>query len=613
VKLLTFLIRILFLLTLIITLEPYQPPTHAEAATFTVDTLVDESDGDYSSGDFSLREAVEQANAAGGADIINFDASIAGGTITLGSQLDVTDDLTINGSGITLDGGSATPIMKVGSIATVTINDLTFQNGSDNSGFGGGAIYNAGTLMITNSTFSGNSATSIGGAISNFDGTLTITTSTFSGNSAGDGGAIMSFGPSSAAMITSSSFTGNTANSFGGAISSYSGTLTITNSTFSDNTAASNGGAINNSGTLTIANSTFSDNTANNFGGAIFTDGTLTITNSTFSGNSANNLGGTLYHASGIINVTSTLIVSGSCSGTITDQGNNLRFNATSCPGTEADPQLGPLQNNGGSTDTMLPALTSPAVDAYFTPCATSTDQRDVSRPQGFCDIGATEQNGNTTPLAASAACNGPNLDVIITAGDEPFNITAGAGINTPVSGVNVGTTTINGPEKWDDLTVTETAGNSQAVNLGQYKCRTDERPVPIAPLHRSRTTEPFPAFAWTPVSFANNYRVFVFDDKVAANRTVDIRQNSGGPTTMQLSTPLPNGRLFWRVRGRTNRVWGLWSVRFTLFKDPVAPLTVSTPAPTIDLNAPSGENPAPTQVPTVAPASTVPSPPNSR
>jgi hypothetical protein len=104
----------------------------------------------------------------------------------------------------------------------------------------------------------------------------------------------------------------------------------------------------------------------------------------------------------------------------------------------------------------------------------------------------------------------------------------------------------------------------------------------------------------------ANNYRVFVFDDAAPATRTVDIRQNSGGPTSMTLSVPLPNGRLFWRARGRQNRIWSLWSIRFTLWKDPAPPLTMPTPVPTIDLGPPAPSNPS-------GPAPTFPAPPNSR
>ncbi len=211
--------------------------------------------------------------------------------------------------------------------------------------------------------------------------------------------------------------------------------------------------------------------------------------------------------------------------------------------------------------------------------------------------------------LTASAACVGENLDVMISGGDGPFNITASGGINMPVNGVGIGTTTINGPEKWDDVTVTETVGDLESINLGQYKCRSGEIPTPLTPAHQSHTTNAFPTFSWTAISGANDYRVFVYDDKVVANRTVDIRENSGGPTSMTLSVPLPDGRLFWRARGRQNSLWSLWSVRFTLFKDPVVPLTINMPAPDINLNVPPLDNSAPP----VGPVPAVPAPPNSR
>lgn len=227
-------------------------------------------------------------------------------------------------------------------------------------------------------------------------------------------------------------------------------------------------------------------------------------------------------------------------------------------------------------------------------------------------------------PLAATANCVNEDLAVNITGGDGPFNITASAGVNTPVNGVSTGTTTIQGPEKWDDLTVNETNGDLQALNLGQFRCRSTERPSPVTPAHRSRTTNPFPLFSWTSITDANNYRVFVFDDANPATRTVDIRQNSGGPTNMMLTTPLPNGRLFWRARGRQNRIWSLWSIRFTLFKDPAIPVminptgedgVVTSPSlppvsplpPVVDPSGSDGSAP-PAEAPTELPA-----PPNSR
>ena len=57
-----------------------------------------------------------------------------------------------------------------------------------------------------------------------------------------------------------------------------------------------------------------------------------------------------------------------------------------------ADPLLGPLQNNGGPTDTQALGAGSPAIDAGDPATCSATDQRGVARPQrARCDIGAFE------------------------------------------------------------------------------------------------------------------------------------------------------------------------------------------------------------------------------
>lgn len=54
---------------------------------------------------------------------------------------------------------------------------------------------------------------------------------------------------------------------------------------------------------------------------------------------------------------------------------------------------LGPLQDNGGPTPTMLPGAGSAAIDAIAPPdCTQAVDQRGMARPWGAgCDIGAVE------------------------------------------------------------------------------------------------------------------------------------------------------------------------------------------------------------------------------
>ena len=70
----------------------------ADATSIIVDSLEGDSDGDFSPGDTSLREAVEITNAgSGGADaLIGFGPSVTG-TIVITSQLTITGDLTIDG------------------------------------------------------------------------------------------------------------------------------------------------------------------------------------------------------------------------------------------------------------------------------------------------------------------------------------------------------------------------------------------------------------------------------------------------------------------------------------------------------------------------------------
>jgi predicted outer membrane repeat protein len=140
------------------------------------------------------------------------DASATDKTLNINSDVTLTDNLStpsgttisVEGNGNTLDGGSKTGFL-VASGQTLNINNYSIQNFFYNYG---GAIYNyTGTLTINHSTFDSNSASS-GGAILNDAGTLTINNSTFKSNSAYKGGAIYNAGT---LTIAESIFTGNTA------------------------------------------------------------------------------------------------------------------------------------------------------------------------------------------------------------------------------------------------------------------------------------------------------------------------------------------------------------------------------------------------------------------
>ena len=338
---------------------------------------------------------------------------LGGGGIYNGGKLDVTDS-TFSGNTASYDGGiynNGGGIYNNGGMLTVT--DSTFSGNtvgdagcSGFSGCDGGSIYNnGGTLTVTDSTFSSNSAGHWGGGIYSRSMLFNVTDSTFSGNTAIIGGAILSWGM---LTVTDSAFLGNIAQYQGGGIENYyDGTLIVTNTTFSENIAGitnfingSRGGGIDSSDTLDVTNSTFSGNTAG-VGSGIFAGGTATVTNSTFSGNNAYYSGSIYTGYNSTATLQNTIVansIGGNCVGLITDGGGNLSWPDTTCPGLNADPLLGPLQDNGGPTQTLALLPGSPAIDAALLANCPATDQRGVSRPQGAgCDIGAVELEMGTT------------------------------------------------------------------------------------------------------------------------------------------------------------------------------------------------------------------------
>jgi len=370
-------------------------------------------------------------------------------TITVTSTKTISADTTIDGGGlITISGGNSVGVFSVNTGVKFTVQNLTIANGLKNiagNPGGGGIFSNGGTLTVTNSTFSGNSAS--GGGISG----------------AGiDGGGILYLG---ALTVTNSTFSGNRASRSGGGIFNYGdlGTLTVTNSTFSGNSAGEDGGGIaSNGGTLTVTNSTFSGNSADTGdGGGIHSKAvTLTVTNSTFSGNSAHNGGGGI---SGTVTVTNTIVAnstSGSnCAGAVTDGGHNIDdgttcgFTGAGCTSTSGssfcntDPVLDPtgLKNNGGPTQTIALEATSAAVDAGDeTVCSMTTgaapvnslDQRGFVRPGAghtHCSIGAYEFYSPSPPCVGDCGDDGQvTVDEIITM----VNIALG---NTPVGTCEAG------------------------------------------------------------------------------------------------------------------------------------------------------------------------------
>jgi hypothetical protein len=220
------------------------------------------------------------------------------------------------------------------------------------------------------------------------------------------------------------------------------GSLTFQNITITGgdiNGALLEGGGIFAGSSVTVTNSTITANSLTGGtlsvvqGGGIYAGGTVTLVYATIVDNTAAtaaNIAGELTSFGSV--VAQPLGGGANCGLSLTtSHGYNLEDDAgASCgfstgtddlaPGT--NPDLGPLGSNGGPTQTMVPNIGSPLINAIPNGSCESdgasgimTDQRDFPRPSpagGACDIGAVEVQSTT--LAASARATQNLLEGIV-------------------------------------------------------------------------------------------------------------------------------------------------------------------------------------------------------
>jgi predicted outer membrane repeat protein len=379
--------------------------------------------GIYNSGTLSVTNSTFAGNngySAAGGGIYNYfgavnvaastftqnSSRLGGGIFSDGGVVSVTGSSFFSNTAETEGGG----ILSEDSALTVSSSFF-----AGNRAPTGGAINSTGTANVVNNTFYDNSGTQ-GAGIANIGGTLTVINSTVYGNNATTGGGIYNGGGTVTLKNTIVAFHGDAGNCYGtivdgGGIGHFAATtLTVSNSTFSGNRAHNGGGFYNDSESFVVSNSTFVSNTASYMGGGVCNAFRGKIINSTFSGNSASgSYGGGILSLDTLL-LQNTIVANspqgGNCRSVINDGGGNLSYPDMTCPGINANPVLGPLQNNGGSTPTMALGTGSAAINAgNDTICAAAPvnnlDQRGVRRPQGaHCDIGAVEQQPSSPPTA---------------------------------------------------------------------------------------------------------------------------------------------------------------------------------------------------------------------
>jgi hypothetical protein len=465
----------------------------------------------------SLRDALLLAASAGSGNI-SFDStkfaatnSASQNTITVSyGTFNIPSNTTItgatSGSGatltnlVTVNGAGAWTVFAVGSGVTgAALNNLTITNGHSNEI--GGGINNSGTLTVSNSTVSGNTATGAGGS----------------------GGGIYN-----------------------------SGTLIVTNSTFGGNIADNSGGGIYNAGTLTVTDSTFSGNsTPIGAGGGIYNAFSLAVSNSTFSGNIA-------AYGPGIDNM-QELYFANTLSAdlwafpsiTAADLGGNVIAGRSGVLASSI--KLSALGNYGGPTQTMLLLPGSNGIcSGTATPSAgpillPSTDQRGfgfVSTycPTGHVDAGAVQTNYGmsfTTEPPASISTNvlfsAPNIPAVTltesgsTATYASSTVSASSGLGAVTLNGTTSTTLSAGVGSFSGLTLSSTTSQSgesltATINLN-------------GSLNLTATSNPFNVIVITlsPTSLNSGTVASFYSQQITAS-------NGTAPYTYSVGAGLPAG-----------------------------------------------------------------------
>ena len=514
------------------------PPDTTLQVDATSDNVTLNACVDNTPADCSLRGAVSRANLNSS---LTFTVAVPAGVYQLtltgaNENGNATGDLDIsNSAGVVLQGAGATMtfiqagtnasdgidrVLEVAYGSQLTLQGVTMRYGQAMNG-GPGAIYNNSNSQltiidsaITDNTSATNGADRVGG-LWNY-GRLVVLRSSFTGNNGTVNGVGAIYNRTGGvAQLSNSTITGNVAMAIynesqlslaestvadnqGGVYNS--GTVTIERSAFANNQGGAIG-AFYNSGVAMVRNSTISGNSGPH-GGGLFNSGNLTVENSTVTGNRATqNTGGNLYNTSGTLHLKNTILANSSggtdCrnDGIIATSSNNLVEDGSCAPSLTGDPNLGPLQDNGGATQTHALLPNSSAIDAGDNASCLPTDQRGVARPVdgngdgvAVCDLGAYEAPvASVTPTPTATDTATPTATATDTATPIP------TATNTPTATATATATPTNTPVPTDTptATATETPVPPTATDTAT--------PIPTATATDTATSTPTPTETATP------------------------------------------------------------------------------------------------------------------
>ncbi len=457
----------------------------------------------------------------------------------------ISDAVAVASSGDTIDVGSGNftdNVLIPNSITDIDIDGstsgTTTVNGDDN-----GSVFeiDANNVALDDLVITGGSGNPVG------------SDETF-------GGGVLVYGEND--ILTDDTVTANNSSYYGGGVDVRSAGVTLDDDTISDNTSEYGGGI---SGGVTLHDDTVSGNSANQGGGL---NSNATIVDSTIAGNGAD--GGQIYSADlvmagsivGVSNPVSTPDCVFASGGTTTDDGYNVDID-DSCGFSTADgslintdPDLGPLQNNGGPTETMAPAADSPALNQIPDPTTADgfalcpgPDQRGVTRPQlADCDIGAVENAAVPVAGTTSQSCA-----LSSTCADE---LTSPSTDTSPAESVSVTTQT---PSANDGnpltLSVNSEPGVLQCSNTHfQVEANLISYTASYLPTSNVDTTVLFPGATSTrgvKVCFESTAPPIAYLKKCSAHRPAPcISQLAVVPGGVQVALEVPAGDPRFRIEG---------------------------------------------------------------
>jgi hypothetical protein len=344
--------------------------------------------------------------------------AVAGNAVSLSG---VTISSAASGSASTIAAGNAVDVTNSSSDLTLAGVVITGNSNSDGVG-AAGIFFDDGDLTVSDSVIRNNTATGFQGAgvlNSSSTGTATFNRVLFQDNSstgAGGGGGISSDTNGSVTDLNNVTLTGNQATGDGGA------------------TRVGNPNVQFNLSNVTIAGNTAdSDDAGSGDGGGIFIVGTPPATSTTRNSIIANNTDRSSSgnnHPDCSTGMTTPLILVGY--NLIRDTTGCSVFGDTMNFTTGVDPLLGPLANNGGSTQTMALLPGSPAINGGnpstptgSSPTCETTDQRSRSRISSAvmpCDMGAFEVQPATCISLFKTLSPGQSVSVQLSCTGDPFN-----------------------------------------------------------------------------------------------------------------------------------------------------------------------------------------------